>query len=775
MFIGRKDELKELKNWLESGEPVIAVTGKGGIGKTTLVKGFTSTKDFKRTGRDIYISLKGETETVQPIKIVLEGIGKGLKGKIAGWFGERWTEIEKIGIGGVFEFEKSSKEKAERSLKQILQKLDSKLKGKKIIVVVDDLQLADDKSLRLICELANVNWENLKWILVHREERKIREGLKDLSGWTPLGIEGLNKDDISKLFMEHANGRVAVKGIDEGAFFEVTNGYPNFIDTIVSALKDQYEVIEVTEDFIKENYDVFTRPMEFVMDNYLDEDEKLNLLSTAILKEEAIVGSIVDSFRLQLNILKVFLKPLGVELKYKKLKEFGFIETKNEEINIHDAKRDRIVEVMNDKDKEKVERVRKAAIEFHLGIASIADKEQDYITSSRADFHAYHHASYIDNKRMLEYLVNASVSFHNCGDNYFAYICSNHALGEISGLMRRDDYLTHLKLTALSVKSLVLFSRGLYRYFEFNLDEIIEEVTETFFGLEKAEQEEIRKRGLEDYIRIASDIMNYFASVGEADEILDLLKKSPLKGEQKTTLKIRASEKLTILWDERAKELLEEIKNFEDRDKCLISYIKGLWSMDDFEKASEFFEEYAKGCEFYPSFKEREAVRAYSLAAVLTSNRMRTLKMLTNAEKILFGDIESTLWYKYANAIVSVNREEKVKEFFNELSGMQIGEEQKRWYWMHYSRAFILLDCLDGLSLDEKAKSMLENNSLYKIISSLHDSRESLRRLDNVKMRPIDKNILKGIISGGTEIEDKMAKFIGFFFLTTVSIEVKAV
>ena len=35
MFIGREDELKELKNWLESGEPCIAVTGKGGIGKTT--------------------------------------------------------------------------------------------------------------------------------------------------------------------------------------------------------------------------------------------------------------------------------------------------------------------------------------------------------------------------------------------------------------------------------------------------------------------------------------------------------------------------------------------------------------------------------------------------------------------------------------------------------------------------------------------------------------------------------------------------------------------
>jgi len=96
MFIGRDDELKKLKNWLESGEPSIAVTGKGGIGKTTLVKGFTSTRDFKRTSRVIYISLKGETEVVQPVKIVLEGIGKGLRGKVAEW----WRNIKEVAVHG---------------------------------------------------------------------------------------------------------------------------------------------------------------------------------------------------------------------------------------------------------------------------------------------------------------------------------------------------------------------------------------------------------------------------------------------------------------------------------------------------------------------------------------------------------------------------------------------------------------------------------------------------------------------------------------------------
>jgi hypothetical protein len=767
MFIGRKDELKELKNWLESGEPCIAITGIGGIGKTSLAKEFTSTKDFKRSSEAIYISLKGETEAVPPIKIVLGGIGNGLKGKIAEWFGERWREIEEVSIVGVFEFKKESKEKAGRSLKQILHDLDSKLKGKKIIVIVDDLQLADEGSLRRICELANVNWGNLKWILVHRDKIKIREGLKDLSGWTPLGIEGLNKDDISKLFIEHANGRIDVKEIDKDAFFEVTKGYPNFIDTIVSALKEKYDEIEVTEDFIKKNYDVFTRPMEFVMDNYLDEDEKLNLLSIAILKEEATVESLVAPFRLAISYLKEFLKLLGVELKYEKLKEFGFIEIKNEEIDIHNAKRDRIVEVMNGKDEEQVKRVRKDAIEFYLEIALIADKEQNYIIASGANLHAYHHASHIDKKRMLHCLVNASVDFSNCGDYYSAYICSNHALGEISGQIMLDEYLTHLKLVALRVKTEVLFSTGLCRYFEFDLDEIVEEVTKTFFGLEKG-AEEIRKKSLEDYIKILSVIMNYFANEGKADEILDLLKNSPLKEEQKTKLKIDAAGGLTYLLDERAKKLLEEVeeRDVEGEDKCSISHIKGLWSMNDFEKASKLFEESAKIGRFGPPFK-REAVRNYSLAAVLTSDRMRALKMLTNAEKNLIGDTESTLKYKFAGAIASVNRKEKVKEFFNELSKMQLGEEQKGRYCMHYLRAFILLDCIESLSLDEKTKSMLENDPLYKIISSLKDSRETLGRLDDVEMMPINKNILKGIISGGEDIEDKIAKFIGFYCLAS--------
>jgi hypothetical protein len=767
MFIGRKDELKELKDWLESGEPCIAITGKGGIGKTTLVKGFTSTKDFKRSSEAICISLKGETEVVQPIKVVIDGIGKGLKGKIAEWFGERWGEIEDIKIIG-FELKKTSKEKIERSLKQILHDLDSKLKGKKIIVVVDDLQLADDKSLRLICELANVNWENLNWILVHRDERKIRESLKDLSGWTPLEIEGMNKDEISELFIEHANVRIEVKGLDKSTFFEVTKGYPNFIDTIVSALKEKYDEIEVTKDFIKENYELFTRPMEFVMDNYLlDEDEKLNLLSIAILKEAARVGSIVNSFRIPINILKDFLKLLGVELKYKKLKDFGFIEIKNEEIDIHDAKRDRTVEVMNDKDKEQVKRVREAAIEFHLGIASKADEEQDHITASSAYLHAYHHASHIDCEKALECLVNASVGFSNCGDDYSAYICSNHALEGISGMVKWDDYLKLLKLGALRVKTMVL-CKGLDRYFEFDLDEIVEEVTKTFFTLENAKREKIGERSLEDYIDIVYNIMNYFANVGKADEILDLLKNSPLKEEQKTKLKIHASEALTYLWDERAKELLEEVKDVEGRDKWKISYIRGLWSMDDFEKASQLFEESAKSAELNPLSKHL-AVSAYCLAAVLTSDRMRALKMLTNAGENLVRDIRAISEYKFTDAIISVNRKGKVKDFFHELSRMPLGEEQKGRYWMHYSQAFILLDCLDGLRLDEKEKSIVENEPLYKIISPLNDSREALRRLDDIEMQLMYKNILNGIISGREDINGKMAKFIGFRFLMTTS------
>ena len=766
MFVGREDELEQLKIWFERGKPSIAVTGKGGIGKTTLVKEFISTNDFKHGGKGIYISLKGETEAVQPIKIVIRGVCRGLRGTIAEWFGERWREIEKIGLGAGVELKKKSKEKAERSLKQIMQELDSKLNDKKIILVVDDLQLADDENLRLICELANVNWANLKWILIHRDERKIREGLNDLSGWTLLEIEGLNKEDISKLFIEHANGRIVVKGIDKDAFFEVTQGYPNFIDTIVSALKEKYDEIEITEDFIKENYAVFTKPMEFVMDNYFDEDEKLNLLSIAILKEGAGVGSSVNSFIIPINILKDFLKLLETELKYKKLKGFGFIEINNDEINMHDAKLDRIIEVMNEEDKEQVKRVRKAAIGFYLGIASFAKKELDHITISKALLHAYYHAMYIDNRIMLKCLVDASVHFSNYGDNYFAYICSNKVLKEISGLRQWDEHLMHLKLVAMAVKTRVLFSKGLEGYFEFDLDELIEEATKIFFSLDKVDKEEIRKRGIEDYIEILSSIMNHFANEGKADEILDLLKNSPLKEEQKPKLKICAAETLTYLWDERAKELLEVAKDVGASDKCRILYTKGLWNMDDFEKASEVFEESAKGAEFDPLLKGL-AVRNYSLAAVLASDKLRALKMLTNAEENIVGDVEPTLGYKFANAIVSVNREERVNEFFNELSSMQLGDEQKRMYLMHYSPAFILLDYLAGLRLEEKAKSVIEDATLYKIISSLHDRTEALRRLEDGEMLPMYKNILKGVISGGNDIAAKMAKFIGFYFLTT--------
>jgi hypothetical protein len=713
----------------------------------------------------------------------LERIEKGLGRKIAKWFEKRWREeLKEVDVHGEVKFpggvgaslgfgvKKEVKEEAKKGLKQILWELDSRLK-RRTVIIVDDLQLTDDESLKLVCEIANVNWGNLRWILIHREKEKIKEkGLKDLSGWSLLDVEGMNEDDISALFLKYAEEKIVIRRIDKKAFHGVMNGYPNFIDTIVSALKEKYgeAEIEITEDFIRENYDAFAKPMEFVMDNYLGEDEKLNLLSIALLKEEAMVGSIVHFLRLPIDTLKAFLEPLGVEPKYEKLKDFGFIEIKNEDsdiiIDIHDAKKDRIVEVMKGKDKEQISRVRAQAITFYLAIALI--NAENYFITSIAYLHAYKHASHIGRDTALELLVNASRGLLDCGDNYFAYICSNHVLEEISKLMKRNDYLTLQKLRALCVKTGVLFNKGLCKYFEFDLDEIVEDVTKTFFSLENAKQEEIRKRGLEEYIWILSGIMGQFANEGKADKILDLLKNSPLKKEQKAELSLIASRSLTSLFDERAKELLEEIKDVGDKYKFMIPYIKGMWSLGDFEKASELFEESAKCCEFDPSLKGL-AVKYYSLAAVLTSERMRALEMLTNAEKNLVGAFESILQYKFIDAIISLNREEKVREFFNELQRMQLVKEEKIRYYWHYFQAFTLLDCLEGLSLSEKVKKVIENSPLYRIISPLNNREEALRMLEESEIAPQDKNILRNIISSGDK--DKMAKFVGFFFLTSVT------
>jgi hypothetical protein len=197
-----------------------------------------------------------------------------------------------------------------------------------------------------------------------------------------------------------------------------------------------------------------------------------------------------------------------------------------------------------------------------------------------------------------------------------------------------------------------------------------------------------------------------------------------------------------------------------------IPYIKGMWSLGDFEKASELFEESAKCCEFDPSLKGL-AVKYYSLAAVLTSERMRALEMLTNAEKNLVGAFESILQYKFIDAIISLNREEKVREFFNELQRMQLVKEEKIRYYWHYFQAFTLLDCLEGLSLSEKVKKVIENSPLYRIISPLNNREEALRMLEESEIAPQDKNILRNIISSGDK--DKMAKFVGFFFLTSVT------
>lgn len=777
MFVGRAKELGELNEWLKSEKTCIAVTGKGGIGKTALVR------EFARTSKDksIYTSLKGESEAVQPIKIVLERIEKGLGRKIAKWFEKRWREeLKEVDVHGEVKFpggfgaglgfgvKKEVKEEAKKGLKQILWELDLRLK-RRTVIIVDDLQLTDNESLRLVCEIANVNWENLRWILIHREKEEIKEnGLKDLSGWSLLDVKGMNDDDISALFLKHAEEKLVIRRIDKKAFHGVMNGYPNFIETIVSALKEKYgeAEIEITEDFIRENYDTFAKPTEFVIDNYLDEDEKLNLLSIAILKEDARVEGLVSSHILTTEILKVFSKFLGARLRYKKLKDFGFIEVERGEIEIHDAKRDWIVDVMDQKDERKVKGVREHVMKYFL-MASNAAKKGDYITAASTNLFAYHHASHIDHELAIERLVMASAGFQDYGDDFSAYICSCQALEEIS-VMASNHSLMLLKLGALMIKSNALFKRGLCRYYVFNLEEIIEEIirdaTETFFILKEADEEK-REGSLKwYYIEIASGIMNYYANEGKADAILDFLKNTPLEEEQKAKLKIRASMMLTLLWDERSKKLLEDVeeKEVEDEDKCWILYIKGYWSMDDFERASVLFEECAR-C-FEP---DHEAVREYCLAAVLTSDGMRALKMLANAKRILrIRDVASTLCYKFADAIVS-GRKEKARKFYNGLSGAKMGGGQMMRYWWHYFQAFALLDCLDGLSLREDVKKVIEPYLLYRITSSLNSREEALRVLEEAEVQPNYKNILRNIISGGDK--DKMARFIGFWFLTSVS------
>lgn len=766
-FVGRAAELEELYSWLRSERSCIAVTGIGGIGKTFLVKEFVSKEEYGYGVEAVYVSLKGEEEKIRPIRIVMEGVGKGLGKKVAEWFERRWMEIEELS-SSVVGVKKEVKEKAEKSLKEILSEADSRLEGEKRIVVLDDLQVVEKESLRFICELATVNWENLRWILIHRSWKEISEGLKDLSGWSSLPLGGLNEDDIKDLFLERAEGIIRVKKINKKAFHEATNGYPNWVETIVHALKEEYNGREIwiTKGFIKKNYDIFTKPMEYVLDNYFDIEDKTALLCVAIFKEDATIGAITSTFRLTLDVFEQVLKYLEVEIgseKLRKYERFGFIEINQGEFEIHDAKRDRIIEMLSHENEKNARKVRETAMTIHHAKAESFYEKQDYMRESMARIHQLHHASSIKPEAALASVIDLSTSLSNCGDYFSAYICSKHATEKIQESEERNGFLNLLKLTISAVQSFALFNRGMHRLFKFSINELLEEATKAFVYLQNA-REEIRKKAFDYYIATIKHTMFYFANENMASELLDLLRKVPLKGEEMAQLKSTAAELLTILSDSRAKKLLEEVGTFESA-KAQSAWVKGLWRMDNFDEASKMFEKAARK-DAKDSLGKSSAVNGYCCAAVLASDEERALKMLANAKKnLLVGDVDTSLNYEFTDALLSVNRNKKANRLLKRISKMPIAKMQKNLYTANFLRAFILLDLLEGLSIDEEAKKIFEETSLYKIMLCLDDKEKALKMLDRSKLFPLYKNILKKIIIQGNK--NKMSKYIAFYHLTT--------
>lgn len=767
-FVGRAAELEKLHGWLRSERSCIAVTGIGGIGKTFLVEEFVSREESGYGVEAVYVSLKGEEEKIRPIRIVMDGVGKGLGKKVAEWFERRWMEIEELS-SSVVGVKKEVKEKAEKSLKEILSEADSRLEGEKRIVVLDDLQVVEKESLRFICELATVNWKNLRWILIHRSWKEISEGLKDLSGWSSLRLGGLNEDNIKELFLEHSEGIIRVKKINKKAFHEATNGYPNWVETIVHALKEEYNGREIwiTRGFIKKNYDIFTKPMEYVLDNYFDNEDKTALLCVAIFKEDATIGEIVSTFRLTLDYFKKILKYLEVEIgseKLRKLERFGFIEINQEEFEIHDAKRDRIIEILSRENEENARKVRETAMNSHFAIAESFLEKQDYMRESLARIHQLHHASSINPETALESLICTSRSFHNCGDYFSAYICSKHALEKIQESEERNESLNLLKLEVSAMQSFALFKRGIFQFFKFSMNELLEEATKAFIYLKKA-REEVRKKAFEYYIETINNTMFYFGNESMASELLKLLRKVPLKGEEMAQLKTTAAELLTILSDSRAKKLLEEVGTFECA-KAQSAYVRGLWRMDNFDEASKMFEKAAKKQAKY-RLEKSSAVNIYCCAAILASDEERASKMLANAKKnLVLGDVDTSLNYEFTDAFLSVNRRKKANRLLKKLLKMPITRLQKNRYLANFLTAFILLDLLEGLSIDEEAKKIIEEKPLCKIMLGLDDKEKALKILDRSKLFPLYKNILKKIIIQGNK--NKMSKYIAFYYLTMV-------
>ncbi len=207
IFVGRKNELDLICDWLSSDSRVLQITGLAGTGKTSLIGKAVERYGGPHVDR-VYVPVRrwgGEVVFLSDLSNEMEIIGRRILSRM-------------------------KKEKGSMSLEEHGQSLEVEIKKKPFLLMLDDAQfLMDDTgNSRVLDMLLDLCGYGLKILILSRE--KIRMDPRNLLDDIPalhFELMGLGRDDV-KSFIESSNMDIGEE------VYEITSGHPLYMTLLVN-------------------------------------------------------------------------------------------------------------------------------------------------------------------------------------------------------------------------------------------------------------------------------------------------------------------------------------------------------------------------------------------------------------------------------------------------------------------------------------------------------------------------------------------------------------
>jgi len=279
IFVGREDELKKAINFLNNEKACLLLEGEGGIGKTTFIKQILQKLNLK----NYYVSCSYRQEIYNSILSLIETIKKFAIDDPQ--FSALLTKTEKIN---------NIDDKFKTIIKNIPQK---------IIVVVDDSQYIDSKSIDLFKWLLYSDLSNINIIFSGRELSKLDFLNSKLLRYNveKITLSNFSPQNVRNFIKIYSKMDINEKDLEN--IMKISFGNPLYLEQFLSFLINE-KLIENNKGYISFKIDIKGLPYS-LKELVLLKFDKLPEITKEFVETGSVIG---DQFRDDLVLKSISIK-----------------------------------------------------------------------------------------------------------------------------------------------------------------------------------------------------------------------------------------------------------------------------------------------------------------------------------------------------------------------------------------------------------------------------------------------------------------------------------